>query len=236
QTILWYPGMKYFTMQHKKLFRANLFPFTLTGGYVYQMIADCEYGDNITDMVYLVKNVFNLKLLNIYDSRVGKYISFGELGMRNAAHYNNQSWKMKDRKAEVETFCRYNVCSFFSMRYIILPPNVRVHQTKPADYGEQSVLECSVWGFYPQEMRVSWLRDGEEVTTDVFSSEVLPNGDWSFQFHSYLELTLKRGERVICRVEHSSLQESLEVEWAKGGLTGVNVSVLGCLFLCVALQ
>lgn len=184
------------------------------GGYVYQMIDDCEYGDNITDMVYLVKNVFNQKLNNMYDSRVGKYVGFGEYGMINADHYNNQSWKMRDRKAEVETLCRYNARLF---RKSILdrkvPPNVKVRQTKPADYGERSMLECSIWGFYPQEVRVSWLKDGEEVTTDVFSSDVLANGDWSFQFHSYLELTLKRGERVVCRVDHSSLQESLEVEW-----------------------
>ncbi|XP_008279391.1 class II histocompatibility antigen, B-L beta chain-like [Stegastes partitus] len=184
------------------------------GGYVYQMISDCEYSDDITDVVYFVKNVFNQKLNNIYDSRLGTYVGFGEYGMINANHYNNQSWKMKLRKQEVETLCRYNARLF---RKSILdrkvPPNVKVRQTKPADYGERSTLECSVWGFYPQEVMVSWLRDGEEVTTDVFTSDVLANGDWSFQFHSYLELTLKRGERVSCRVDHSSLKESLEVEW-----------------------
>uniref|UniRef100_A0A3B5ADG0 Class II histocompatibility antigen, B-L beta chain-like n=1 Tax=Stegastes partitus TaxID=144197 RepID=A0A3B5ADG0_9TELE len=175
------------------------------GGYVYQMISDCEYSDDITDVVYFVKNVFNQKLNNIYDSRLGTYVGFGEYGMINANHYNNQSWKMKLRKQEVETLCRYNARLF---RKSILdrkvPPNVKVRQTKPADYGERSTLECSVWGFYPQEVMVSWLRDGEEVTTDVFTSDVLANGDWSFQFHSYLELTLKRGERVSCRVDHSN--------------------------------
>lgn len=96
-----------------------------------------------------------------------------------------------------------------------MPPIVRVRQTKPADYGERSMLECSVVGFFPQEVRVSWLRDGVEVTTDVSSTDVLANGDWSFQLHSYLELILKRGERVTCRVDHSSLKESLEVDWGK---------------------
>uniref|UniRef100_A0A3P8U2U5 MHC class II beta chain N-terminal domain-containing protein n=1 Tax=Amphiprion percula TaxID=161767 RepID=A0A3P8U2U5_AMPPE len=87
-------------------------PPEVIGGYVYQMISDCEYGDNITDMVYFVKNIFNQKLNNIYDSRLGKYIGFGELGMKNAAHYNNQSWKMQARKVEVDTLCRYNVRLF----------------------------------------------------------------------------------------------------------------------------
>uniref|UniRef100_A0A8C9YFN8 Ig-like domain-containing protein n=1 Tax=Sander lucioperca TaxID=283035 RepID=A0A8C9YFN8_SANLU len=189
----------------------------VTGGYVYQMIYDCEYGDNITDMVFLVKNIFNQKINTLYDSRVGKYVGFGEYGMTNAAHYNSQKWKMDERKVEVETLCRYNARLFRrSTLDRKVPPVVKVHETKPADYGKRSMLECSVMGFFPQEVRLSWLRDGVEVTTDVSSTDVLANGDWSFQLHSYLEFTPRRGERVSCRVEHSSLRESLEVDWGKG--------------------
>lgn len=79
---------------------------------MYQMIADCEYGDNITDVVFFVKNIFNQKLTSMYDSRVGKYVGFGELGMRNAAHYNSQAWKMEERRRQVETLCRYNAGLF----------------------------------------------------------------------------------------------------------------------------
>lgn len=44
-----------------------------------------------------------------------------------------------------------------------VPPVVRVRQTRPADYGVLTVLECSVVGFFPQAARASWLRDGAEV-------------------------------------------------------------------------
>lgn len=76
------------------------------------MIADCEYGDNITDVVFFVKNIFNQKIVTLYDSRVGECVGFGELGMRNAAHYNNQAWKKAERKSQVETLCRYNARLF----------------------------------------------------------------------------------------------------------------------------
>lgn len=85
---------------------------SLTGGYVYQMIYDCEYSDNITDVVFFVKNIFNQKLFTMYDSRVGKYVGFGEYGMKNAAHYNGQAWKMEKRKIQVEILCRYNARLF----------------------------------------------------------------------------------------------------------------------------
>ncbi|XP_074540392.1 class II histocompatibility antigen, B-L beta chain-like [Halichoeres trimaculatus] len=184
------------------------------GGYVHQMMYDCEYGEDISDMLFMVKNVYNQKLLTFYDSRVGKYVGFGEFGMRNAAHYNSQRWKMEQRRIQVEILCRYNARLFIkSTLDRKVPPVVRVRQTEQVDYGERSVLECSARGFFPQEVRVSWLRDGVKVTTDVSSTEVMANGDWSFQLHSYLEFVPRRGERVTCRVEHSSLPRSMDVDW-----------------------
>ncbi|CAB1438947.1 unnamed protein product [Pleuronectes platessa] len=85
-------------------------------------------------------------------------------------------------------------------------PVVRVHHTEPADYGVRTILHCSVLGFYPQKVQVSWLRDGVDVSSDVSSTDVLANEDWSFQVHSYLELTPRRGERV----KKSSLRESIQ--------------------------
>ncbi|XP_040899658.1 rano class II histocompatibility antigen, A beta chain-like [Toxotes jaculatrix] len=208
-----------------------------TSGYVYQMIYDCEYSDNITDVVFFVKNIFNQKLNTMYDSRVGKYVGFGEYGMKNADHFNKQAWKMVLRKVQVETLCRYNARLFRrSTLERKVPPTVRVQQTKPADYGERSMLKCSVLGFFPHEVRVSWLRDGVEVTTDVSSSDVLADEDWSYQLYSYLELTLKRGERVSCRVDHSSLRESLEVDWDTSALDAKHMKMsVGIIFFSVGI-
>ncbi|KAG7474850.1 H-2 class II histocompatibility antigen, E-S beta chain-like [Solea senegalensis] len=189
-------------------------PTGLTLRVVDQMIGDCEYGEDIADMVYFVKNIVNKKLENMYDSRIGKYVGFDENGIRAAKHYNKQAWKMALRRAEVETLCRYNARLFRrSTLERQVPPTVRVHQTKPVDYGERNVIECSVMGFYPQDLEVTWLRDGTEIITDVSFTDVLANEDWTFQLHAYLELIPKRGERVTCRVDHSSLTESLEVDW-----------------------
>lgn len=100
----------------KRLISLSQFPvtcfLTVAGGYVFQMISDCEYDNNTTDMVFFVKNIFNQKLDTIYDSRVGKYVGFGEYGMRNANHFNSQAWKMALRKRQVETVCRYNARLF----------------------------------------------------------------------------------------------------------------------------
>uniref|UniRef100_A0A8C8D0R3 Ig-like domain-containing protein n=1 Tax=Oncorhynchus tshawytscha TaxID=74940 RepID=A0A8C8D0R3_ONCTS len=173
-------------------------------GYQFQGIVDCEYDDTTDNMIYFVKNIFNQKL-TVYDSRAQKYVGFGEFGIRNADHYNSQAWKMAIRKAEVETICRYSA-RFFKLSTLerIVPPIVKVRLTKPSSYGELSMLECSVLGFYPQEVRVT-----------VTSTDTLANGDWSYPLHSYLEFRPQRGESVSCMVEHPSLDEPLEVVWGE---------------------
>uniref|UniRef100_A0A671WFI9 Ig-like domain-containing protein n=1 Tax=Sparus aurata TaxID=8175 RepID=A0A671WFI9_SPAAU len=161
------------------------------------------------DMVFFVKNVFNQKLCTIYDSRVGKYIGFAEHCIKDADHFNNQAWKMRLRRIQVETVCRYNARLFIKST---LERNgtfclISTLQKKPeGDFEAGSMLECSVWGFFPKEVSVSWLRDGVEVTTDVASTDVMANGDWSYQLHSYLEFTPRKWERVTCRVDHRSLR------------------------------
>ncbi len=76
---------------------------------MFQDIDECEFSkEDLSDMVYTVKLVFNQKLLCSYDSRLGKYVGYDAYGIINAEHYNTQSWKMRQRKEEVETICKNN--------------------------------------------------------------------------------------------------------------------------------
>uniref|UniRef100_A0A8C9WXT4 Ig-like domain-containing protein n=1 Tax=Sander lucioperca TaxID=283035 RepID=A0A8C9WXT4_SANLU len=45
------------------------------------------------------------------------------------------------------------------------------------------MLVCGVYGFYPKQIRVTWLTNGKEVTSDVTSTEELPNGNWLYQIN-----------------------------------------------------
>ncbi|XP_045898011.1 H-2 class II histocompatibility antigen, A-S beta chain-like, partial [Micropterus dolomieu] len=68
---------------------------------------------------------------------------------------------------------------------------------------------------YPKQIRVGWLRDGQEVTSDVTSTDELADGDWYYQVHSHLEYTPRSGEKISCVVEHASLKEPLVTDWGK---------------------
>uniref|UniRef100_A0A8C1PZ53 Ig-like domain-containing protein n=1 Tax=Cyprinus carpio TaxID=7962 RepID=A0A8C1PZ53_CYPCA len=174
-------------------------------------VAYSLFKEDLSDMVYTVKLVFNQKLLCSYDSRLGKYVGYDEYGIRNAEHYNNQTWKMKQQKEELETICRANA------RLYIKSEKRKGKQPQLLSCKKLEIklttLECHAYDFYPQAINVTWLLDGSEVTGDVVSTEFMDNGDWSYQMHSYLELVLHRGVPVSCRVEHSGLEEPLVTLW-----------------------
>ncbi|KAI4887195.1 hypothetical protein NFI96_018104 [Prochilodus magdalenae] len=193
--------------------------FSAENGHVFQNIVDCEYTrEDLSDMVYMVKLVFNQKLLCDYDSQRGVYVGYDDYGIKCAEKFNNQSWKMAARKAELETLCKANARYFVNTTAREVPPVVTVSFNEKSHYGQLTLLECHMYDFYPKDIEVTWLRDERVVTEGVLYSETMANGDWTYQFHSYLELELQQGEKVSCQVEHSSLKEPLVVLWDSSSL------------------
>ncbi|MEQ2210267.1 hypothetical protein XENOCAPTIV_010756 [Xenoophorus captivus] len=72
------------------------------------------------------------------------------------------------------------------------------------------------------------MKGEEEVTSDVTSTDELPNGSWLYQFNSYLKFTPKPGEKITCMVEHASLREP---KFYDGGLLlGLLCSITGFIY------
>ncbi|NXX24017.1 HB2L protein, partial [Podargus strigoides] len=96
--------------------------------------------------------------------------------------------------------------------------------------------------FYPAELEVKWFRNGREETERVVSTDVIQNGDWTYQVLVMLETSPQRGDTYACQVEHASLQHPLRQHWelpSDGArskmLTGVGGFVLGLIFLALGL-
>ncbi|XP_053199248.1 rano class II histocompatibility antigen, A beta chain-like [Scomber japonicus] len=88
-------------------------------------------------------------------------------------------------------------------------PYVRLHSETLSAGNHPSMLVCSVYSFYPKHIIVKWVRNGQEVTSDVTSIDEMADTDWYYQIHSHLEYTPRSGEKISCKVEHASLSEPL---------------------------
>ncbi|RXM99370.1 Myelin-oligodendrocyte glycoprotein [Acipenser ruthenus] len=108
--------------------------------------------------------------------------------------------------------------------------SVRPEVSIKARSGKQLTLRCVVTGFYPQDISVDWLQDGEIISTNVTTTGLLPNHDMTYQVQNAIEIEDKLNHRYSCRVQHSSLPEILFLPWGRGNM------VLHCKTLLVTVK
>lgn len=165
------------------------------------------------DVVYLAQIFFNKVLWGDYNSTVGKYTGYTEKAKIFLDELNKNPSFLKQEKKNFEK-CKANIpLALELLSRPVIEPSVRVISVDASGSKHPNMLVCSVYNFYPKQIKVGWLRNGQEVTSDVTSTEELPNGNWLYQIHSHLELTHSFGDKIACQVEHASFGKPKIYEW-----------------------
>ncbi|XP_056394459.1 T-cell surface glycoprotein CD1c-like isoform X2 [Hyla sarda] len=101
----------------------------------------------------------------------------------------------------------------------------------------EAELSCTATGFYPRSINITLWNDKENIMDNVMFTEILPNGDGTYQRTAIV--TKGRGQQmtVYCRVEHSSLEEPLvkKLNMKTNGLTWLVIGILLGSVICVAI-
>uniref|UniRef100_A0A8C0HGW7 Ig-like domain-containing protein n=1 Tax=Buteo japonicus TaxID=224669 RepID=A0A8C0HGW7_9AVES len=104
----------------------------------------------------------------------------------------------------------------------------RIISSKTSNTRASVLLTCHVWGFYPAEVTVSWLHNGNVVGPgDHPPTSAIPNGDWTYQTQVTLMVAPTAGDTFACSVQHASLEEPLLEEWSESGGTGTPTRTSG---------
>ncbi|XP_056299656.1 DLA class II histocompatibility antigen, DR-1 beta chain-like isoform X2 [Pseudoliparis swirei] len=143
---------------------------------------------------------------------LGNYTGYTKRSKEVADTLNNIPTFIKREEKNLKT-CQSHASMVFDLLSNPVEPSVRLKSADAAGSKHQRMLICSVHGFYPKHIRVTWQKNGNNVTSDVTSTDELSNGNWLYQIHSYLEFTPKTGEKITCMVEHASLTEPKLYEW-----------------------
>ncbi|XP_053903071.1 H-2 class II histocompatibility antigen, E-S beta chain-like [Malaclemys terrapin pileata] len=213
------------------------------GRFVLQQNAECHFTNGTERVRYLDRHIWGRRQFLHFDSEVGRFVADTELGRPQAEYFNKDPAILADRRAAVNTFCRHNygVYENFINTHRV-EPKVKVSPTKSGSQPHSHLLVCSVTGFYPGGIEIKWLKNGQEQMAGVVSTELLQNGDWTFQILVMLEMSPRRGDVYTCQVEHISMREPLAVHWEAQSdsarskmLTGVGGFVLGLIFLAPGL-
>lgn len=59
-------------------------------------------------MVFIDNYIFNKDVFIQFNSTVGEFVGYTELGVHNAQQYNNNPGILQQERAEVERYCKHN--------------------------------------------------------------------------------------------------------------------------------
>ncbi|KAJ6652527.1 hypothetical protein lerEdw1_011433 [Lerista edwardsae] len=185
--------------------------------FLYQVRAECGFPNGTGPGVYIVDRWFwDRQEIVHYDSRRGRYEAVTELGEPEAESWNSDKEILEWARAAVDWFCRpnYGIFERFAAARK-LKPQLQI-TPMDADFSSphHTLLVCSVDSFFPANINITWLRNGqEEDKSRVSSTGLIRNGDWTFSKQVMLETQPERGDVYACRVEHASLPEPTSVQW-----------------------
>ncbi|XP_054639075.1 HLA class II histocompatibility antigen, DQ beta 2 chain-like isoform X2 [Dunckerocampus dactyliophorus] len=184
--------------------------FSQADAFFSSGVLHCE--GTASDAVLLGEILYNKMLLMQYNSTVGKYIGYTEKA-RKIAEILNTDYYLDQQKHNLQKCKTYFRILHDALEQTV-EPIVRLRLDEAADE-HPSTFVCSVYNFFPKNIMLTWLRNGEKVTSEVMSTESLPNGNWLYQRHSHLQYTPTRGDTISCMVEHASLQEPKIYDWGR---------------------
>ncbi|XP_074386172.1 class II histocompatibility antigen, B-L beta chain-like [Zonotrichia albicollis] len=180
----------------------------------------------------------------MFDSDVGVFVGDNTYGETQARCCNGIPEILEDNRAAVDTFCwaGYELAAPFLTGHRV-SPSVSISLVTPSSsQPSPGRLLCSVMDFYPAAIQVRWFQGQQELSEHVVATDVVPNGDWTYQLLVLLETPPRRGLSYSCQVEHVSLEQPLRRHWEMPPdaarskmLTGIGGFVLGLVFLALGL-
>nr|XP_042701822.1 tapasin-related protein-like [Chrysemys picta bellii] len=120
-----------------------------------------------------------------------------------------------------------------TMLRVLAAPRLSIPQ-RSAGTDTETSFPCHVWGFYPGDVTVTWLRDGR-VLTDATRSAPQRNPDGTFNLtltYTFTPTASDSGSIFSCRVSHAALAQPLREEFPLAvtgeGVLGSQLDVMGC--------
>lgn len=207
------------------------------GGFVAHVESSCLLDDDgiVQDFSYCIS--FNKDLLTCWDPQKQAMVplEFGVLSplATSLSDYLNNQEILLQRLSAGPQDC-VSQSHFGSLTQRTRPPSVQVAKATPFNTREPVMLACYVWGFYPADVTVTWMKNGQLVPPHGSAHKIVqPNGDWTYQTVSHLATTPSFGDTYTCVVEHFGTPKPILQDWTPGlspeqtVKVSVSVAVLG---------
>uniref|UniRef100_A0A8C3P7Z7 Ig-like domain-containing protein n=1 Tax=Chrysemys picta bellii TaxID=8478 RepID=A0A8C3P7Z7_CHRPI len=187
----------------------------VSGFHIIQMITGCDLREDNTTWGFYQDSydgrdflTFNKETMTWVAADIGAQITKRRW---DAEVFDNQWWKHY-LEEECISWLRSSLEYGKETLQRKVCPTARVSYRSSHD--GLSTLSCKVSGFYPRDITVTWLKNGESRQQETYSEGILPSGDGTYQTWLTMEIDPKIKAHYSCHVEHESLLEPLSVSWA----------------------
>ncbi|XP_043938089.1 class I histocompatibility antigen, F10 alpha chain-like [Protopterus annectens] len=108
-----------------------------------------------------------------------------------------------------------------------------VHVTGQTHSNEKWII-CTVTGFYPKDVDVCFIKNGEIRVDSAMSTGILRNSDDTYYVKIWIVTELQDENKYSCHVEHSSLSSVLIKEWEPEHKSNINIVIGAVVFFLAA--
>uniref|UniRef100_A0A3B4B7Y1 Ig-like domain-containing protein n=1 Tax=Periophthalmus magnuspinnatus TaxID=409849 RepID=A0A3B4B7Y1_9GOBI len=205
----------------------------------------CRFNSSdLKDIEYVYSEYYNRVEFLRFSSRVDWYTGYTEFGLREANIANNDTDRLTRRRMMKQHYCLQHVHMWY--KNALNRTSDRAELTGGWSLQGLELFTCSTFGFFPRSISISWTINQQPHTSEVSSTDTLPDGDWLYQAHSQLSYSPRFRDRVSCWVEHAALRDALEVPWEpvshgdrnkiaigiSGSVLGLVLALSGVLYYC----
>ncbi|XP_069800270.1 class II histocompatibility antigen, M beta 1 chain-like [Dendropsophus ebraccatus] len=209
-------------------------------GYVIQEISLCSYGeDGRGNVTFHYDIIFNHVPALGYNNSIEQFFTHKTINETKIVvdayteEFNNKTDMLYYVKSE-EKRCKENMKAFWNgtvMRRV--KPSMEVYFPDQFNGENLPVIICYVWGFYPEDIVVVWMKNEKTVVKN--ETRAVRAGDWTYQVVLKLDLRDSLpGDNYTCLVDHASLEHPMMKNW-KPGLASVQIIKIGVSAVIFAL-
>ncbi|XP_059411675.1 major histocompatibility complex class I-related gene protein-like [Carassius carassius] len=174
-----------------------------SGVHTVQVMYGCEFDDQTGETNGFRQEGYDGEDFLYLDLKEMRWITPVQEGFPSVQKMNNDRALLEARKHYFSFECiewlqKYLQYGKSSLKKTVSP------QVSVLQKSSSSPVVCHATGFYPKEVTISWMKNGQDHDEDVEVGELLPNEDGTFQRSSGLRVTPEEWKKneFICVVEH----------------------------------
>nr|AAI67625.1 LOC100170569 protein [Xenopus tropicalis] len=179
--------------------------------HVYQKKFICELDDD-GSVGGFQEAAFDGEGFATFDKEKGVFVPLTQKASDVIRQCANCDLYAKSDKFYMENYCIHDLKLY--LPYLIklldkkVPPKVKVSSSE-SESGTK--LHCRVYGFYPRDVEVKWIKNGRDEIHSEEAAQILPNPDGTYQIRVSVGVTPEGGATYSCHIDHSSLNSTLVV-------------------------